>query len=243
MNWLLDAAVAFFYPDWCQICRAEPSNAREGYVGRTCRSRPDGVRFVEPPWCGRCGLPYEGAIDHAFVCGNCARQVWHISHARAAVVATPLILDVIHRYKYHRAMWFEPFLADLLIQRAAPNLALESWHGLVPVPLHPSRQREREFNQAERLARRLSTATGIPLNTRLVQRVEPTRTQTMLSRNRRAENVRRAFALAGGRVPKGSRFVLVDDVLTTGATTNACALVLRRAGAAEICVWTVARGV
>jgi len=167
---------------------------------------------------------------------------WAFRTARSAVVARDEVLEVIHRYKYQRALWFEPFLADLLIQRAAPDLRQEPWDAIIPVPLHPSKLREREFNQAERLARRLSVATGIPLRRRLLRRVVATPTQTRLSRDERLANVRRAFALRGDQWFNGERFVLVDDVLTTGATTNACAQVLRTAGAGDVCVWTVGRG-
>jgi ComF family protein len=99
------------------------------------------------------------------------------------------------------------------------------------------------FNQAERLAHRLGAATGIAVNKRLLRRVLPTRTQTQLSRQERLANVRNAFAMRKGQRLNGERVVLVDDVFTTGATTNACARVLMGAGAGEVCVWTVARGV
>jgi len=112
----------------------------------------------------------------------------------------------------------------------------------VPVPLHPAKERQREFNQAERLAARLSVATAIPLNPRLLKRVVPTKTQTKLTRQQRAANVRNAFVLRDRKKLNGERIILFDDVFTTGATTSACAKVLRTAGAAEVCVWTVARG-
>jgi competence protein ComFC len=113
---------------------------------------------------------------------------------------------------------------------------------IVPVPLYPTRQREREFNQAEHLAGHLATALGMRMNAKLVRRVLPTRTQTLLTKKQRADNVHRAFAArAGGRL-NGERVILVDDVLTTGATTSACAGVLKASGAGDVCVWTVARG-
>jgi ComF family protein len=112
----------------------------------------------------------------------------------------------------------------------------------VPVPLHPVKQREREFNQAGRLATHLSKAAEIPLNNNLLHRVMPTATQTLLTREQRAANMRGAFASDGDAGLDGERIVLVDDVFTTGATTDACAKVLKTAGAGEVCVWTVARG-
>jgi ComF family protein len=158
-------------------------------------------------------------------------------------LAHDIARDVIHRYKYNRALWFEPFLADLLIRQAKPELAEEQWDLIVPVPLYPAKEREREFNQADRLARRLSRATGIALNNKLLRRVVATRTQTLLSREERMANVKNAFSIRGARQLKGERIVLVDDVFTTGATTSACAKALAAAGAGDVCVWTVARGI
>lgn len=239
---LLEAFWAFFYPACCQVCRRERATADEGYVCQSCRGRLGAVRWIEPPICDRCGLPFEGQITTRFECANCREMELEFSKARAAVVASGLVLDVIHRYKYMRALWFEPFLARLFVERAAPVVQREGWDVIVPVPLHPVKLREREFNQAERLAGHLSRASGVPLNGRVVRRVKPTQTQTRLSRSKRAANVRGAFALAPGAQFDGDRVVLVDDVMTTGATTSACARALKDGGAGEVCVWTLARG-
>ena len=237
-SWL-DAGLGFFYPDICQLCYSESSTMSEGYVGKRCR---EGVRFIRRPFCDCCGLPYEGEITTRFECANCREMELHFQSARAAVAANALVLEVIRRYKYQRALWFEPFLADLLVRAAEPVLAKGKWDMIIPVPLHPLKKREREFNQAERLAARLSAAMNLSANTSLLRRVEPTRTQTLLSRRERAANVRTAFAVRNGCRLNGERIVVLDDVLTTGATTSACALALQRAGAGDICVWTVARG-
>jgi ComF family protein len=235
-----DAALNFFYPPVCQICREERATAAEGFVGPNCWSE---VHFVTAPYCECCGLPFEGEITQPFQCANCQDMKLHFRSARSAVLAKGLILDVIHRYKYNRALWFEPFLADLLISKASPLLAAEKWDLLVPVPLYPVRKREREFNQAARVALQLGRAAKIPVNEQLLRRVKPTTTQTRLTRQQRADNVRHAFAFRGKDKLHGQKIVLLDDVLTTGATTNACAETLRKAGAGEICVWTVARAV
>jgi ComF family protein len=234
-----NAALAFLYPEVCQICRDGRAAATEGFVCARCRRQ---VRIITPPFCSRCGLPYPGDLTAPFDCSNCREMKFHFRFARSAVAAGGTALEAIHRYKYRRAFWFEPFLADLLIRQAEPELRRERWDWIVPVPLHPTKKRQREFNQAERLAKRLGIATGIPLRTGLLQRVRPTRTQTLLTREERTANVRKAFALRDVRRFNGQRIVLLDDVFTTGATTSACAQVLRAAGAGEVCVWTVARG-
>ena len=237
-NWF-GPALGLIYPEVCQLCNAERATAAEGLVGKKCWSQ---VRFIRPPFCERCGLPFEGDITTRFVCTNCHDLDLHFSAARSAVVAKTTVLEVIHRFKYSHARWFEPFLGDLLVREAKPVLRREEWDFIVPVPLHPLKLREREFNQAERLAAHLSRATGIPMHDRLLCRINPTTTQTKLARDQRAANVKNAFALRTAQKLDRLRFVVVDDVFTTGATTNACAKVLRAAGAAEVAVWTVARG-
>ncbi|HSY17714.1 MAG TPA: ComF family protein [Candidatus Acidoferrales bacterium] len=231
--------LGLFYPEVCQLCNSERATAADGFVGPQCWSQ---VRFIRPPFCDRCGLPFQGDLTTKFECTNCREMKLHFTSARSAVVAKTAVLEAIHRFKYSRALWFESFLADLLRREATPVLRGANWDFIVPVPLHPLKQREREFNQAEILARHLSVATNIPLNTKLLQRITPTATQTRLKRDQRAANMNGAFALAKAALPKGKRIVLIDDVFTTGATTNACAKVLRQAGALEVCVWTVARG-
>jgi ComF family protein len=235
----VDFGLAFFYPETCQICRIGRATAKDGFVCADCWSQ---VRFIKPPFCERCGLPHSGDFTAPFECANCREMELHFNFARSAVVAQNVVREAIHRYKYQRALWFEPFLADLFLREALPALDGQNWDFIVPVPLHPVKQREREFNQAERMAARLSVATETPLNTKLLHRIRPTATQTRLTRRARAENMCGAFAIQPGAQLDGERIILVDDVLTTGATTSACAEVLRAAGAGDVCVWTIARG-
>lgn len=237
-----EAALGLFFPEVCGVCGTHRATAAEGYLCGRCREFPGHLRRVLPPWCDRCGLPFPGAITQAFVCDNCRDADLKFDRARAALVATPFLLDLIHRYKYGGATWLEPFLGDTLVEAARQALHRQTWSGVVPVPLHPRRQRERDFNQAERLAARLALAGEIPLRRGLVQRVTATRTQALLTRVERAKNVAGAFAVRPGEHCQGS-WLVVDDVLTTGATTSEVASALRDAGADEVEVWTLARGV
>jgi len=237
-NWL-DTCLGFFYPEICRICETERATAKNGFVCSKCWRQ---VRFIRPPFCERCGLPFEGDITTKFECTNCREMELHFSAARSAVVARTVVLETIHRYKYQHALWFENFLAGLFLREAIPALRGQNWDWIVPVPLHPVKEREREFNQAGRLAKHLSNAAKIPLNEKLLRRVTFTATQTLLTREQRAENMHGAFAIHKGLKLNGEKIILVDDVFTTGATTNACAKTLRAAGAGGVCVWTIARG-
>jgi competence protein ComFC len=235
----LNAGLGLLYPEACQLCGRDRAEASGGFVCAGCQSQ---VKFIRPPFCRRCGLPFAGDLTTPFECANCQELELHFRSARSAVVAKTVVREVIHRFKYQRALWFEPFLAGLLLREAIPALQGEKWDWIVPVPLFPAREREREFNQAAILAGHLSRATNIPLNGRLLRRVIFTSTQTLLTRSQRAANMAGAFAMRDKMKLNGEKIVLVDDVFTTGATTSACAKSLRRAGAGEVCVWTVARG-
>lgn len=240
-----DAALSLIYPNECQICHQEPAQAHTGFVGARCEGR---VQFLKPPLCLRCGLPFHGEIHRDFTCTNCRHRTYAFDRAQAAVQAKGPVLDAIHQYKYRHALWMEPFLLQCWLPIALEILRNSLWQGIVPVPLHPTRQREREFNQAERLARALGRSLRIPVRTDLVQRHRFTVTQTQLHRDERLANMHRAFSPhtriseIADRCPIAGRWIVVDDVFTTGATTHAVSAVLKSLGAEHVVVWTVARG-
>jgi competence protein ComFC len=233
-----NAALSFLYPEVCQLCGQEPATPARSFICASCRSE---VRFILPPFCPVCGRPFAGEVTAEFPCANCRGLEVGFHWARSAAVARGCVLEAVHRYKYRGQLWYEGFLVELLAQQAGPELRRSEWDCCIPVPLHPVKERERGFNQAHRLACRLSALTGIPVEPRILKRVVPTASQTRLSRNARIENMRRAFALRKNRAVKGWRCLVIDDVFTTGSTTGACARVLRQAGADLVGVWTVAR--
>ena len=220
MTGVLEASLNLLYPPVCQLCQSQRAEARDGFVCSKCWTH---VRFIRAPFCECCGLPFEGDLTTNFVCTNCNDLELHFTSARSAVVAKGVVLEIIHRFKYSRALWFQAFLAGLLVREAAPVLTNAHWDYLVPVPLHPVKLREREFNQATLLAAPLARATNIPLNQKILRRANPTATQTLLTRDERAANMKNAFVVRPGTRLTGKRIIVVDDVFTTGATTNACA--------------------
>ena len=173
---------------------------------------------------------------------NCGDRELSFDFAAAAYRSRGVVRDLIHRFKYNQQMHLRHLLARMLCEGFGdPRLAALAPDLLVPVPLHPTRKREREFNQAETLAALAGRRLGMPVADCL-QRTRYTLTQTHFHREERFENLEGAFALRRGADVTGRSVVLVDDVLTTGSTADACAGVLREAGASAVVVITVARG-
>ncbi len=231
------AGLSLLFPEVCQFCRACAAGPDEGFVCAACRGR---FRWVRHPFCDRCGLPFEGEVLSAFQCGNCAGRDYAFRAARSAVVVDDFALEVIHGYKYYGAVWLEDVLTDLLWEQLGVLGLRTEWDLVVPVPLHSTRLREREFNQAAGIGKALAERLGVPVAAAL-KRVAPTKSQTKLTRQERLENVRGAFA-AGKRMQiQGKRVMVVDDVFTTGATADECARVLKSFGAGEVWICTAAR--
>jgi len=239
---LLDA----LYPPICEICGC---GLKDGAA--LCEPCSRQLPRISAPFCETCGESFQGQIDGPFDCPNCQEISFYFEFALAAMHRSEGILQLIHRLKYGR----EVHLADALGKLACEALedrrfevALEQRWPLVPVPLHHSRKRERQFNQAEEIARAISEQTGLP-SLKLLKRVRRTVTQTRLTRKQRMDNLKRAFALRktwNGKTPVASLeapgVILVDDVFTTGSTVDACAKVLRQAGVKRVVVLTVLRG-
>ena len=233
---LFQAAVSLLYPATCTICG---KHVRAGeYLCNGCEEKI--IRIV-PPFCETCSEPFQGSINAAFNCANCAHRTIHFDAAVAAYRGRGIVRDVIHEFKYNRQMHLRHLVARWL--RAAlddERLHDYEFNVIVPVPLHPARQRERGFNQASLLAELLSAHTSIPCRP-LLERIRYTTTQTALDRSERMENLHNAFRLRKNADVRGLRVLLIDDVLTTGSTLSECARVLKHAGAISVRAATAAR--
>lgn len=200
------------------------------------------LSFLAPPHCACCGYPFDfDPGDPAALCGGCLRRAPVFARARAALVydeaSRPLLLGFKHGDQTHAADAYAAWMA-----RAGAELLAEA-ELIAPVPLHRWRLLRRRYNQAALLALALGRASGVPTVPDLLLRRRATPRQGGLSRRARFLNVRGAFVVAprqAGRVA-GKRVLLIDDVLTTGATAEACARALRRAGARAVDLLTLAR--
>jgi competence protein ComFC len=230
------AAVSLLYPAACELCGVAIS--RDAYICGSCNDKA--VRIV-PPFCDKCSEPFAGAIAEEFTCANCSHRKLDFDSAVSAYRSRGVVRVVILRFKYGRQLHLRHAIAPWLL--AAMNdsrVCHRAFDFIVPVPLHPARQRERGFNQAELLAKILSAQTHVRVLPAL-ERIRYTTTQTVFDRVERMENLRDAFRLRGNFDVRNSRVLLIDDVLTTGSTLSECARVLRDAGAQSVHAITAAR--
>jgi ComF family protein len=228
------AALDLVFPPLCPVCDGLLGKGRRDPLCGACWK---GFDRISPPWCRCCGAP----LGIEGLCGACRSRRPRFAYARAALRYGDLAREAIHAFKFGGRRGLANPLGDLLAGVGLSALPGAVPDVLVPVPLHPRRARERGYNQALLLARRLERAWGVPVAADVLLRNVPTLPQTDLDAAARRRNVRDAFAVRRPEVIAGRHVVLVDDVLTTGATAGECARVLLRAGAATVGVVTVAR--
>jgi ComF family protein len=236
------ALLDLLLPPRCLVC-----SATTDAVGTLCAACWRGIVFIGPPCCAGCGLPfpYDSGADAR--CGACLAKAWSWERARSVMVyddrSRRLVLALKHADRLHGAPAFGQWLA-----RAGAELLADA-DLLVPVPLHWTRLWWRRYNQSAVLAMALQEVLrrqGKPKPSAvpdLLIRRRRTPSQGRRTPSQRLENVRGAFALRRGVQVKGRRIVLIDDVMTSGATVEECARVLRRGGAARVDVLTLARAV
>ncbi len=199
------------------------------------------MHFIVPPFCACCGLPFPHDFGAATLCVRCLADPPPFSAARAAVTYDDHSKPLVLKFKHGDQLYLAPSFARWMLRAAA------EWDDepafLVPVPLHWARLMARRYNQAALLARAIGKLSPHPLALDALVRKRKTPSQGAMNREQRLKNVTGAFAVKKSWKEKlrGQRVILLDDVLTTGATALACAATLRRAGVADVRVLTLMR--
>lgn len=235
INTILDLV----YPPSCIACHAllkeEP--------GQTfCRPCSETLEPVVVPVCVICGSPLESENCGAVPCVLCRSDSPAFQSAFAPLMYGGALATAIIRFKYHGASHLARALAGLMISCVEQRLSSRQWDIMVPVPLHITRLRRRGYNQAFLLARHLARKINLPVNPHLLMRIRDTPPQTGLTRRERRKNMGEAFAVRDKSL-QGLRVLLIDDVLTTGATADACAKEMLKAGVKWVEVVSLARHV
>src|SRR5262249_6534274 len=223
---MIDAILNLLFPVSCVLCGSQVVERRRGPACPACWAK---LEPLMPPVCPQCGVP---AIAIEGLCGACRLGEHAFDYARSALLFNDAFREIIHHFKYSDRVSLAKPLGELL-RKCVDRQAFEA-QIVIPVPLHPSRERQRGFNQAELLADLLKRQ----VDARLLRRRKRTPSQTGLSRSRRTLNLAGAFEVRG-KVP--GCVMIVDDVYTTGATLNEIAKTLKRAGAVRVEALTVAR--
>ena len=232
----LRAIASLLYPPACTICSA--SVAASEYLCAECDAK---ITRIVPPFCAKCSEPFVGAISSAFTCANCAHRTLHFDAAVAAYRSRGIVRRVMLDFKYGRQIHLRhPVARWLLAALDDERLRSRRFNIIIPVPLHPARERQRGFNQASLLAELVSAHVSIQAKPAL-ERIRYTTTQTAFDRAERMENLHGAFRLRKNADVRDLHVLLIDDVLTTGSTLSECARVLKEAGARSVHAATAAR--
>jgi ComF family protein len=223
------SALNLALPPLCLGC-AKPV----GTAASLCPACWQGMEFIARPYCERLGTPFQTDLGPGILSLKAITDPPSFGRLRAAARYDATARLLVHRLKYSDRLDLGAAMGRWMVR--AGHEVLDGADLLVPVPLHRMRFWGRRFNQAGELAKAIARETGLPVEHEALRRVKATKSQVGLSATERARNLSGAFrpAAAAGETVRGRRVVLIDDVMTTGATLNSAASVLRRAGAAEV---------
>jgi ComF family protein len=238
-----DAILNLIYPENCCLCSTAVARHQDCAVCDACWKNLLQLR-IRPPSCPSCGLPYYGLEpmqDH--LCSRCILNPPPYSGARAFGTYTSELANAVRQLKFNGRQNLTQLLVPLMAEAFWQSWRPEMFDFLVPIPLHPRKRAARGYNQAALLARSLSSLIGIAWRGAVLSRTVNTPPQVGLSDAARQENVRSVFSCKREERISGQRILLVDDVMTTGATLASAASVLLSAGARRVCCLTLARAV
>lgn len=227
-------ALDLVYPPCCVLCRARISDD----LSVICDDCGSGLLSIDAPYCERCGQPLDAPVAP---CPACPGRTFYFDGAFSGFQFNRPLQDLIHQLKYRNRPGIGRFLGSLLAKRVEREAGIPHITAVVPVPLHPLRNRERGYNQSAYIAQGISDETGIPVLENVLARSRNTPTQTSLSPEARMANVEGVFEVSRAEAVRGATVSLVDDIFTTGATINSCARTLLQAGAERVFALTLAR--
>jgi ComF family protein len=238
---LADSLLNLLYPDECVVCSHPVARFQECSICPECWEKILALK-IDGGVCPSCGLPYRAfETESRHLCGKCTLQIPPYSGARAFGLYSAELSRVIQALKFDTRRNLAKLLSPMLVSTFLKWWQPGEFDLVVAVPLHPARRRQRGYNQSELLAKPFSRQLAIPFYGRVLTRVGGLQPQVGLSDAERAVNVRGAFRCTNPAAIAGKRVLLVDDVMTTGATVGSAAETLLSGGALRVSVLTLAR--
>ena len=235
---LMPTVLDLVYPRECAGCGGPAGREAQHF----CWDCVAGFEFITDRFCSICGDPVEGMVEHEFTCSMCRDHRPHFDRARSAARYRGHLREALHAFKYNHATHLSRDFVSLLANCVHAHYGAVRFDAVTCVPLYPRKERERTYNQATLLAGGLAEELDLPLLGNCLRRTRSTATQTNLTANERRKNIRGAFTAEQQKWIDGRSLLLVDDVMTTGATVDEVAKVLKKGGAHKVYVVTVARG-
>jgi competence protein ComFC len=226
---LIPRLINSIYPSACPVCENQPDNLSHAPICNACWSQ---IKRYGGPSCSICALPF--ASEYPRICGSCLKKRPPFSLVIPFGLYEGVLADAISLFKFHGLRRFSQPLGKLLLYLDIPQT-----DAIIPVPLTPKGLQRRGFNQSLLIAKVIARKIQVPLFMDTLLKVKETRPQIGLSATERQSNLKNAFKVTGDIRDK--RILLIDDVMTTGATVTECSKVLLSAGAKEILVVTLAR--
>ena len=234
-NILLD----IIYPRCCISCKRSIDNNHSDAI--ICTDCLDSIEMNLPPFCKKCGRHLEHKNLNTEICAECQKKTLHFERNWSACNYSNKMKDLLHLFKYNNKTKLRKVFGKLLIKFIQDfNIPVEKFDHIIPMPLHPTRLREREYNQTQLLTEELSKALSLKTSRNTISRIRNTKPQSSLSAWERWENIRGAFKVKNPEQINKKDILIIDDLYTTGATSSEIALSLKNAGAKEVSILTLA---
>jgi len=237
---LTGAVLDLVYPNNCINCKT--AILEKDYEFSLCRDCWQSIEKNLPPFCPKCGTHIENINSGIELCRDCQKKELYFDKAYSVFAFEGVLKELIHKFKYSNKTMLAKVFAKMIFDFAMNfNIPLSDYDIMLPVPLHSTRLREREYNQCEILARQLQRFLHLEISTKDVARIKHTRSQITLDKTARWENIVGAFKIKNNQTFKNKNVLIVDDLITTGATASELAKTLKESGAKMVSVLTIAK--
>ena len=231
---VFNTIINFILPPLCPIC-----NKRVDVPHMLCATCFKRLNFITKPYCQKCGRPFEFDIKGESLCAACMKDQPRYNKARSNLVYDEGAKELILPFKHADRTDLAHILSEFLIREQ--GVLIDEAEIIIPVPLYITRLFKRRYNQSALLAKRICKIKHKQYEPRVLRRIKPTVSQGHMNKIERAANVKGAFAVFQPDIIRDKKVLLIDDVMTTGATVNECTKVLMKSGASQVDILTVAR--